>query len=85
MYLSCSIQVCDNMVALNENKHFNKELHHVYPVFNLVLAKGRSHSSCYRFMTRSGDWVWVRSKSCVTYDAISHLPNGLSIYTWIVR
>ena len=50
-----------------------------------VLVKGHSHSPCYRFMARSGDWVWVRSKSCVTYDAITHLPNGLSIYTWIVR
>ncbi|XP_019850799.1 PREDICTED: single-minded homolog 2-like [Amphimedon queenslandica] len=50
-----------------------------------LLVKGRSHSPCYRFMARSGDWVWVRSKSCVTYDSITHLPNGLSIYTWIVR
>lgn len=50
-----------------------------------VLVKGYSHSPCYRFMNRSGDWVWVRSKSHVTYDSVTHLPNGLSIYTWIVR
>lgn len=36
-------------------------------------------------MSQNGDWVWVRSKSCVTYDPITRHPNGLSIYTWIVR
>ena len=52
---------------------------------SLVLTKGYSHSCCYRFLSRSGDWVWVRSKSNVCYDPVTHLPNGLNVYTWIVR
>lgn len=51
----------------------------------LVLSRGRSFSPCYRFMSRWGDWVWVRSKSYMLYNPISHLPEGISIYTWIVR
>lgn len=50
-----------------------------------VLSQGHSHSPCYRFMSRWGDWLWVRSKSYVTYNPISHMPDGLLIYTWIVR
>lgn len=50
-----------------------------------VLSRGRSFSPCYRFMSRWGDWVWVRSKSYMLYNPISHLPEGISIYTWIVR
>ena len=50
-----------------------------------VLSRGRSFSPCYRFMSRWGDWVWVRSKSYMLYNPISHLPEGIAIYTWIVR
>jgi hypothetical protein len=50
-----------------------------------LLTQGHSHSPCYRFMSRWGDWLWVRSKSYVTYHPISHMPDGLLVYTWIVR
>ena len=55
------------------------------PSFLSVLSRGRSFSPCYRFMSRWGDWVWVRSKSYMLYNPISHLPEGIAIYTWIVR
>lgn len=56
-----------------------------FPTSLSVLSRGRSFSPCYRFMSRWGDWVWVRSKSYMLYNPISHLPEGIAIYTWIVR
>lgn len=50
-----------------------------------LLSHGRSHSPCYRFLSHWGEWVWVRSKSFVTYNGPNHMPDGLIIYTWIVR
>jgi len=50
-----------------------------------VLSQGTSHSPCYRFMTRWGDWVWCRSKSKMVFNKKTQLPEGIVIYTWIVR
>ncbi len=50
-----------------------------------VLSRGESHSPCYRILSRWGDWMWVRSKSYMMYNQRSQLPEGIVIYTWIVR
>ena len=50
-----------------------------------VLSNGISHSPCYRFMTRWGDWMWCRSKSHMLFNKKSQLPEGIVIYTWVVR
>lgn len=50
-----------------------------------LLIKGRSQSPCFRLLSRWGDWVWVKSRSYVTYSPSTHLPDGVVVYTWIIR
>jgi len=51
----------------------------------IVLNNGRSASPSYRFLTKWGDWVWVRTCSEVTFDPVTHLPVSLTLWTWIIR
>nr|QIA61845.1 hypoxia-inducible factor 1-alpha-like protein [Halichondria panicea] len=74
------------MVGLRAYEYFHPEdLTATSSCHMNLLSKGESHSPCYRILSRWGDWMWVRSKSYMVYNQHNQLPEGIVIYTWVVR
>ena len=50
----------------------------------VVVETGSSKSPAFRVMTKWGNWVWTRALKECTYDPVTHKPNGMVIYLWLV-
>lgn len=52
--------------------------------FFTVLTKGQSVSKYYRFLVRTGGWVWLQTKANIVYDSKSCQPQFVLCTNYII-
>ena len=57
---------------------------HIMNAHQQLVETGSSKSPAFRVMTKWGNWVWTRALKECTYDPVTHKPNGMVIYLWLV-
>ena len=48
-----------------------------YFLFSIVLITGQSNSQIVKFMTHSGEWVWVQIQGLIRYEKDNRTPKFL--------
>jgi hypothetical protein len=51
----------------------------------LVISKGQSVSKSYRFLMKTGDWMWLQTKAVISYNTRSQKAQFITCYNYVVR
>ncbi|KAM6988225.1 hypoxia inducible factor 1 subunit alpha, like [Tautogolabrus adspersus] len=60
-----------------DSDHINKSLH-------TLLSKGQVSTSCYRFLTNSGGFVWAQTQATVLYNSKTSQPEAIVCLNFIL-
>ncbi|XP_041668971.1 hypoxia inducible factor 1 subunit alpha, like isoform X2 [Cheilinus undulatus] len=60
-----------------DSDHVNKSLH-------TLLSKGQVSTSCYRFLTNSGGFVWAQTQATVLYNSKTSQPEAIVCLNFIL-
>jgi PAS domain S-box-containing protein len=50
-----------------------------------LISKGQSVSKSYRFLMKTGDWMWLQTKAVISYNTRSQKAQFITCYNYVVR
>ncbi|XP_060903216.1 hypoxia inducible factor 1 subunit alpha, like isoform X2 [Labrus mixtus] len=64
--------------------HHALDSHHINKSLHTLLSKGQVSTSCYRFLTNSGGFVWAQTQATVLYNSKTSKPEAVVCLNFIL-